>query len=902
MQEVKFIIDNKEVMAKSGETIFNVSKDNDIKIPHLCYHKNLPISGACRLCLVELEGAKTLIASCAMLVSNGMKVFTNTKRVRNARKMVLELLLSDHPFDCLTCERNGNCKLQDYAYEYQVKDIRYTGEKRKIPIENGNPFLIRDYEKCILCGRCVRACQDVMVVNAIDFANRGFKTKISTAFGIPIQESTCVSCGSCIAVCPVGALREKQAEEKGRAWEYKKVKTVCPYCGVGCNIELNVKDNKIIKVTSWEDSPVNSGWLCVKGKFGFEFINHPDRLTKPLIRKNPKSEIKNPKFEEVFWEEALTLTANKLKEIKEKYGADAIAGLSSAKCTNEENYLFQKFIRAVIGTNNVDHCARLCHAPSVAGLAQSFGSGAMTNSIDDLQKSDCFIVIGSNTTEAHPVISLQIKKAVTQNNAKLIVIDPRYIPLCEIATLHLAQKPGTDVAVLNSIMQQILEMKLEDKEFIKNRTEGFEEIGKVVAKYTPEYVEEITSVPANLIREVAKLYGSAERGSIIYSMGITQHTTGTDNVLTIANLAMLTGNIGKEGTGVNPLRGQNNVQGSCDAGALPNVYPGYQSVVDENIRKKFESAWSIKLPEKLGLTVTEIIKQAEEGKIKALYIMGENPMLSDPDIGHVEKALKNLEFLVVQDIFLTETAKFADVVLPSCSFAERDGTFTNTERRVQLIKKAINEIGESKPDWKIICELSNTIGYKMNYNSPADIMDEIAQLTPIYAGINYDKLKLTGIQWPCPTKEHSGTKILHTEKFTRGLGKFIPVEYKQPAEVPDKDFPLILTTGRLLYHYHTGTMTRKCLGLNQIVPSAVVEINNVDAEELEIKDGEKVKVATKRGEIEITAFITDKIMKGVVFIPFHFVEAAANILTNPEIDPVAKIPEFKVAACRIEKG
>lgn len=895
MQEVKLIIDDKEIIATSGETIFKVAERYGIEIPHLCYHKNLSISGACRLCLVEVEGSRTLVASCAYPVSNGMKVKTNSERVITARKMILELLLSDHPFDCMTCEKNGNCKLQEYAYEYNVKDIRFAGEKRKLPVENGNPFIIRDYEKCILCGRCVRTCQEVMVVNAIEFANRGFKTKVSTAFEIPLLESGCVECGNCIAVCPVGALREKQAEAKGRVWEFKKVKTVCPYCGVGCNIELNVKDNKVVKITSWEDSPVNSGWLCVKGRFGFEFINHPDRLKKPLIKKDGE-------FKEASWDEALNLVANKLKEIKEKYGPDSIAGLSSAKCTNEENYLFQKFMRCVIGTNNIDHCARLCHAPSVAGLVQSFGSGAMTNSIEDISKATCFIVIGSNTTETHPVISLQIKKAVTFNNAKLIVIDPREIPLCEIATLHLKQKPGTDVAVLNGIMQQIIEMGLEDKEFINKRCEGYEEFKEVVLKYTPEKVSRITSIPKELIKEAAKLYGEAERGCIIYSMGITQHTTGTDNVISIANLAMLKGFIGKEGCGVNPLRGQNNVQGSCDMGALPNVFSGYQSVADENIRKKFEDAWGVKLPDKVGLTVVEMMKNAEEGKIKAMFIMGENPLLSDPDIGHVEKALNNLEFLVVQDIFLTETAKFADVVLPSCSFAEKDGTFTNTERRVQLLNKAIEEVGESKPDWEIICKLSNLMGYKMNYNSTSEIMDEIAKLTPIYAGISHKRLKDTGgIQWPCPAKEHPGTKILHTEKFTRGLGKFIPVEYKEPKEIPDKEFPFILTTGRILPHYHTGTMTRKVEGLNQIAPSAVVEINKEDAKKLKINDGEKVKVKTRRGEIEVKAKITEKIMEGVIFIPFHFKEAAANILTNPEIDPVSKIPEFKVCAARIEK-
>lgn len=916
---IKISIDNKQIKVEKGTTVLQAANMVGIRIPNLCYHENLPVTSACRLCLVEIDGAKSLMASCSAPVVDGMKVFTDSERVINARRMVLELLLSDHPDDC---EKSGSCELQDYAREYHVEKVRFTGEKRKISLENGDPFLIRDYEKCILCGRCVRACQDVMGISAIEFANRGFKTKIATTFDIPLQDSTCVMCGNCIEVCPVGALREKQAEGKGHEREYKKVRTTCPYCGVGCNIELNVVDNKVVKVTSWKDSPVNSGWLCVKGKFGFEFINHPDRLKKPLIKKsllnvvrgfslaNNNATLKgrttdfsiDNSFVEISWEEALTLIADKLKEIKEKHGPDSIAGLASAKCTNEENYLFQKFIRAVIGTNNVDHCARLCHAPTVAGLAQTFGSGAMTNSIEDLEKSDCFIVIGSNTTETHPIISLKIKKAVMQNDAKLIVIDPREIPLCDIATLHLKQKPGSDVAVINSIMQQVLEMNLHAQEFINNRTEGFEKFKKIVSKYTPEESEKISTIPADLIKETAKLYGNAKRGCIIYSMGITQHTTGTDNVLSIANLAMLTGNVGKAGSGVNPLRGQNNVQGACDMGALPNVFSGYQSVgAGLPAQEKFEDAWKVKLPTKPGLTVIEIMKQAEEGKIKALYIMGENPMLSDPDVTHVEKALKNVEFLVVQDIFLSETAKLADVVLPSCSFAEKEGTYTNTERRVQLLRKAINAIGDSKSDWKIICELSEKLGYKMDYDSASDIMDEIAGLTPIYAGMSFDRLKDSGLQWPCPNKEHPGTKILHTEKFSRGLGKFIPAEYKPPHELPDKNFPLILTTGRLLYHYHTGTMTRRVEGLNRIVPGAFAELNLNDASASGIKNGDKVKVITRRGEIEVTAKVTDRIMKGVIFIPFHFVEAAANVLTNPQLDPVSKIPEYKVCAVRIQK-
>jgi len=675
--------------------------------------------------------------------------------------------------------------------------------------------------------------------------------------------------------------------------EMDKVRTTCPYCGTGCTLYLKVRDGKVVGVLPDEKGP-GQGKLCIKGWSAHEFIHHPNRLTKPLVRDG------NGKFIETDWNTALSLIAEKLSKIKKEFGPDAIGIFGSAKATNEENFLIMKFARAVVGTNNVDHCARLCHASTVVGLAGVFGSGAMTNSIDELENADTIFVIGSNTTEQHPLIGTRILRAV-RKGAKLIIADPRFIDLAHFATVYMSQKPGTDVALINGMMNVIISEKLLDEEFVKTRTENFEAMKKVVEKYTPEYVEKITTIPAEKICEAARLYAKADKAAIVYSMGITQHTTGVDNVVSTANLAMLTGNLGKESVGVNPLRGQNNVQGACDVGALPNLFSGYQKVDVDDVRKKFEDAWGVQLPPKPGLTIVEMINAAGD-RIKAIYMMGENPAVSDPDINHVHEQLKKLDFLVCQDIFLSETAQFADVVLPAASYAEKDGTYTSTERLVQRIREAVNPPGEAKPDWQIIMEIAKHMGYNgMNYSSPKEIMDEIAKLTPSYGGMQYDRIDKTGLHWPCPSREHPGTKFLHKDKFTRGLGLFTAVEFLPPAEQPDEKYPFILTTGRLLYQFHTGTMTRKSPTLEIQAPEGFVEINPKDAQELMINDGDKVKVKSRRGEIVIKAKVTDKVQPSTVFIPFHFVEAAANKLTIAALDPKAKIPEFKVCAVRLEK-
>jgi len=884
---IKLTIDKKTITTPEGSTILEAAKSANIKIPHLCYQKGLCPTNACRLCVVEVAGVNSLVASCSSLASEGMEVRTNTERVISARRLVLELLLSDHPKDCLICEKNGICKLQRYAYEMGIEDSRFSGERHHYPIDSNNPLIERDYNKCILCGRCVTICEKEMGRGVINYLNRGFETRIGTYFDKSLQDAGCAFCGQCVSVCPVGALTEKQAKGRGRVWEMKKVTTICPYCGCGCTIDLNVRDNQVIKVASSDTHGINHGRMCVKGRFGYDFIHRDDRLKKPLIRKDGE-------LVETSWGEALELIAQQFSQIKNKYGADALAGISSARCTNEENYLFQKFMRAVIGTNNVDHCARLCHASTVVGLATAFGSGAMTNAIDEIQGTKCIILTGSNTTDCHPIIGIEIRKAVA-NGARLIVVDPREIELTDIAYLHLQQKPGTDVAWMNAIMNVILSEGLHDQEFIDSRCEGFEEFKTGIKKYTPEYASEITGIPADKIREAARIYAQAETACIVYSMGNTQHTIGVDNVLCTANLAMLTGNIGKKSAGVLPLRGQNNVQGSCDMGALPNVYSGYQTVTDKNIWHKFEQAWGVNLSLSPGITLTEMLHD----NIKALYIMGENPVVSDPDANHVKQALQDKEFLVVQDIFLTETAQLADVVLPAVSFAEKDGTFTNTERRVQRIRKAIDPIGESMADWKIICGIAARMNYKMGYDSCEQIMDEIAHLTPSYGGINYKRLENGGLQWPCPNVNHLGTPYLHKDKFTRGKGKFSAVEYIPAAELPTTEYPYILTTGRILEHYHTGSMTRRCVGLDWMCKQGFVEINPIDAKNLRINDKDMVKVSTPRGEIELCARIVATISPGVLFIPFHFAEASANMLTNPALDPKAKIPELKVCAARI---
>ncbi|NOZ21631.1 MAG: formate dehydrogenase subunit alpha [Planctomycetes bacterium] len=890
-------VNGKQIEFESGDTVLEAARRKGVFIPTLCYHRRLTPMSACRMCVVEIEGKRGLTASCTAPAEEGMVVRTDSDLIHDTRRMILQLLLAEGEHNCLVCPSNGKCELQDLCNRYGVDPLENPFEvsRPRMPYDDSSPVIRRDPNKCIKCYRCVRACSETVVNEVLDVERRGFQAKIVCDNDLPMKDSTCVSCGECVQVCPVGALTEKKSIHGPREWEMRKARTVCPYCGVGCQIELHIHQNEIKAAYGREGTVPNLGRLCVKGRFGLEYASHQDRLTKPLIKRNGA-------FEEATWEEALGLVAGKLGEIKEKHGPGAICVLSSARCSNEENYVLQKFARAVIGTNNVDHCARLCHAATVAGLVISFGSGAMTNSIAEVEHCDCILVTGSNTTETHPVIGNLMKQAVRKHGAKLIVVDPRTSQLTRFADYHLRQKPGTDVAWMNGMMHVILKEGLQDEKFITERTEGFEDLEQVLGKYSPEYVEEVTGIPADDLIGAARLFGRAERGAIFFAMGITQHTTGTDNVLSTANLAMLTGNVGRESTGVNPLRGQNNVQGACDLGALPNVYPGYQKVTEPDVQRKFEQGWGVKLSPDAGLTVVEMMNAACDGKVKALYIMGENPMLSDPNLNHVREALERLDFLVVQDIFPSETAQLADVVLPAtCSF-EKEGTFTNTERRIQRFGPALKAPGQARVDWEIVCDVAQRLGYDMSYNSASEIMDEIASLTPIYGGIAYDRLGAKGRQWPCPDRDHPGTKFLHKGKFSRGLGHFTAVEFKPPQEETNEEYPYILTTGRMLEHYHTGTMSRRVEGLNALAPHGFVEINPADAEKFGVGPDEKIKVVSRRGEIVPRAKITNRVKPGTVFVPFHFAEAAANVLTIDALDPISKIPEYKVCAVRIEKA
>ncbi|MGF1716539.1 formate dehydrogenase subunit alpha [Photobacterium chitinilyticum] len=804
------------------------------------------------------------------------------------------------------CQANTDCSLRDYATEYNVenKDLDL-GSCQKFSVDDSSEFIVFDANRCISCGQCVEACNEQAVHGALSFmkntdGSSAKRPECRPGFdnGYNMGDSNCVQCGACVQVCPTGALVDSRDKSQGRVEMLKPVDSICTYCGVGCKVTMFVDEvtNKIRYVQGAKDSPVNQGMLCVKGRFGFDFIQSQERLDAPLIRKDGQ-------LQPATWDEALTLVAEKLGSIKAQHGGNALAGFSSAKTTNEDNYAFQKFIRRELGTNNVDHCARLCHASTVTGLEASLGSGAMTNDIPSIKHSDVVFIIGSDTTSAHPIIASHIKQAIRQGTARLIVADPKRIDIAEHAKLYVAHRPGTDVMLINGIMQQIIKNGWHDEQYIAERVEGFEALKAEVMRdeYAPDKIELITGVRANDVINMAEMIGTAERTAVYYSMGITQHTTGHDNVRSIANLQLLCGNIGIEGGGINPLRGQSNVQGACDMGALPNNLPGYQKVYNPEVHSKFAKAWNKPdLPSESGLTLTEIIDAACHQEVRGLYVMGENPVLSDPNQAHVIEALEKLDFLVVQDIFLTETAQYADVVLPSCSFAEKSGHFTNTERRVQRISPAINPPGEAKEDWWIIQSIANAMGSDWAYQSVQDITEEICQMTPQYAGIHWDRIGRDGIQWPCKDSQHPGTRVMHQESFVRGKGEMVAIPFRYAAELPDDEYPLILTTGRLLEQFHTGTMTRKTKGLDNLAgPRAMISV--VDAERLGVGNGEMLRVSTRRGSIETPAFVTKRMQPGVVFVPFHFAESPANRLTITATDPHAKIPEFKVAAVKVEK-
>jgi len=713
-------------------------------------------------------------------------------------------------------------------------------------------------------------------------------------------ESSCVQCGECAQLCPVGAIIYKTARGKARNWEVERRRTVCPYCGVGCVIDIAVADNRYLWAEgcehNWENLP-NQGMLCVKGRFGLEYVNHPDRLTKPLIRKNGE-------LVETSWDEALDYVADRLAQIKSDHGGGAIGCLSSAKTTNEENFAMQRFARAVIGTNNVDHCARLCHSSTVAGLATTLGSGAMTNSMQETLDTDVFLITGSNTTWCHPVFGGLIKRAVKRHGKKLIVVDPRENDLAKIADHYVRQRGGSDVAWLMGVQRIIVENGWHDEDFIKEHCEGWDDYRESLEAFTLEKVEEISGILPEDLEAIARMYATGGTAAIYFSMGITQHTHGVDNVKAVANLALICGNLGKRGGGVNPLRGQSNVQGACDMGALPNVFSGYQKVTDVIVREKFARVWGVEpssLDDQVGLTVTQMVQECGKS-IRSLYIMGENPMLSDPNLNHLEQQLGKLDLLVVQDIFLTETASRADVVLPAVPFTEKTGTYTNTERRVQLARRAIPPLAGCRQDYEIIAQLAARLGVDNFPRTPDALFAEIKQLTPSYHGMTYERLDDVGLRWPCPTEDHPGTAILHSEGIIRGRGQLSPLAYRPPAESCDGNYPLLLSTGRMLEHFHGGSMSRRSVVLDHIAPHAVVEIHPDNASPLGINDGEMIDVETRRGKITLRANVTEAVDRGMLYIPFHFVEAAANRLTSDALDPVSKIPEYKVCAARVSRS
>jgi formate dehydrogenase major subunit/formate dehydrogenase alpha subunit len=933
---IQLTINDQLLEAREGQTILEAARDHGITIPTLCYHKDLSPVGSCRLCVVEVAKIRGQVAACTQAVSDGMIVRTETPSIVQSRQMVLQLLLSNYVDAGYAEHDQHQTEFMHWINHYDVHlPIGFTPRNRYKANSDPNPFVWVDWDKCILCTRCVRACTEVQGRFVWGVAQRGLEAKIVSGADTTLIDARCESCGACVAYCPTGALDNKMSVGLGIA--DKLVTTTCTYCGVGCQFDLNVQNDRIIRVTSNPNAAVNGMALCVKGRYGYDFVHHADRLTKPRVRKylleglgirdqgsgTPHFALRTSysdrgEWVDVEWDTAYNIIAKKLIEVKTQSGPDAIGVLASAKCTNEENYLMQKFARQVIGTHNVDHCARLCHSSTVAGLAMCYGSGAMSNTIQDIcDNAKAIFIIGSNTTEQHPVFGAKIRQAVLKRGVKLIVADPRKIDITEFATLHIRQKPGTDVALINGLMHIIYKNNWHDQKYIDERCENFEEFRATIEKYTPELVSEITGISIEQLHQTAELISINKPMAVFWAMGITQHTTGVFNVLSLGNLQMLLGNMGVPGGGVNPLRGQNNVQGACDMGALPNVFPGYQAVTDEKNLLKFSEAWKLKdlnLSNRPGLTVTEMIPQAGEGKIRALYILGEDPMLTDPDLNHVRECLEAAEFIVLQEIFPSETSQFADVLLPGASFAEKDGTFTNTERRVQLIREAIKPIGESRPDWLITAQLAQRlldlearqpIGPQANWNyaSPSDIMNEIAQVTPSYAGVNFDRLNRgEQLHWPVKSIDHPGTPILHIGQFTRGKGKFHAIDHLPAKELPDAEYPIVLTTGRVLYHWHGGEMTRRAQGLLEIYPESLIEINPEDALALGLNGSRTVKVTSRRGEMIAEAIITDRVSPGLIFGNFHFPGAQnVNNVTIGALDPIAKIPEYKVCAVRIER-
>jgi len=899
---VRFTINGETLEAYSDETILQVANRSEIEIPHLCYKDGLETVGNCRACMVEIDGERVLAPSCCRKPTEGMEVKSDSERAQKSQKMVLELLLSDMPETKYTLKN----ELTDWAETLKVQTPRFES-RVQVKQDISHPAIAVNLDACIQCTRCLRACRDEQVNDVIGYASRGATSKIVFDIDDPMGDSSCVGCGECVQACPTGALMP--SNNVGLIVPDKKVDSVCPYCGVGCQLTYNIKDNKILYVEG-RDGPANESRLCVKGRFGFDYASNPDRLTKPLIRRSdvPKtadlSNFDPSKPEEIFreasWDEALDFAADGLKKILAENGNEALAGLGSAKGSNEEAYLFQKLVRTGFKSNNVDHCTRLCHASSVIALLEGLGSGAVSNPMGDVSEADVIIITGANPTVNHPVGATWMKNAI-KKGTQLILLDPRRSEMARHATHHVAFKPASDVALLNAMMHVIIKEGLANKDFIESRTENYEALARHLESFTPEAMEPICGIAPDQIREIARLYATAKNAMILWGMGISQHIHGTDNARCLISLCMITGQIGRPGSGLHPLRGQNNVQGASDVGLIPMVFPDYQPVTNPEARHRFETLWGMELSDKPGLTTVEIVNEAYNGNVKGLYVEGENPAMSDPDSNHARAGLANLQHLIVQDIFLTETAFFADVVLPASAFPEKTGTFINSDRSVQLGRQALNPPGEAKQDLWIIQEIGKRLGLDWNYDSAEPVFNEMRLAMNSIAGITWERLQTESVTYPCSNEGDAGAPIIFTDRFPTKSGRalLVPASIVAPDEVPDEEYPFVLITGRQLEHWHTGSMTRRASMLSALEPEPYVAVSQRDLLAIGLKAGDMLKLETRRGELTVKTRVDDLTPSGTVHMPFCYFEAAANKLTNAALDPDAKIAEVKYCAIKI---
>ena len=901
---VNLEIDGFKVSVPEGTSIMRAAASIGIDIPKLCATDSIEPFGSCRLCVVQIEGGRGMPASCTTPAAEGLKVVTQNQKLADVRRGVMELYISDHPLDCLTCSSNGDCELQDMAGAVGLREVRYHPVETHLHAvkDESNPYFSFDPSKCIVCSRCVRACEETQGTFALTIDGRGFDSKVSPGQNETFMDSECVSCGACVQACPTATLMEKSVIDHGQP-EHAII-TTCAYCGVGCSFRAEMKGEQVIRMVPNKDGKANHGHSCIKGRFAFGYATHKDRITKPMIRASIKDA-----WQEVSWEEAINHAASELKRIQAKYGKNAIGGITSSRCTNEEAYLVQKLIRAGFGNNNVDTCARVCHSPTGYGLKQTFGESSGTQNFDSVMKADVIVLMGVNPTDGHPVFGSMMKKRLRQG-AKLIVIDPRNIDLVRTAHVqadyHLKLRPGTNVAVVNALAHVIVTENLVDEAFVNARCDvaSFNKWRAFVSdvRHSPENTETVTGVPAAEMRAAARLYGTTKNGAFHYGLGVTEHSQGSTTVIGIANLAMATGNLGRDGVGVNPLRGQNNVQGSCDMGSFPHELPGYRHVSDPETHALFESAWQAPLSTEPGLRIPNMFDAALDGSYLGMYIEGEDIAQSDPDISHVHNALRAMECVIVQDIFLNETAKFAHVFLPGASFLEKDGTFTNAERRISPVRKVMRPLA-GYADWEVTQLLSNALGYPMNYSHPSEIMDEIARLTPSFNGVSYDKIaELGSIQWPCNDETPEGTPIMHKDEFLRddGKGLFMLTEYVATREKVTQKFPLILTTGRILSQYNVGAQTRRTEN-NAWHSEDILEIHPHDAEDRGVKTNDWVGIKSRVGETVLRALVTDRVQPGVVYTTFHFPESGANVITTDNSDWATNCPEYKVTAVQIAK-